>query len=195
MKTLSEDLAAQKDCFVQRTTDLAIMHQRTLQYLSTHQALTKKEVLQAIGEVSIKQDTAVSQVRVKTERSRWRAIRDTLLFPGIRERQESIEPSYRQTFEWVFQPDMAQGKDLEWHSFKDWAQGGDDLYWISGRAASGKSTFMAFLNEDDRTGKLLSLWAGATPLITASFFLLGRRDTSAKESRWSPPSLTVRMSL
>lgn len=46
----------------------------------------------------------------------------------------------------------------------------DAIYWITGKAGSGKSTLMRFISEDPRTTKHLRLWAKGDPLVIGSFF-------------------------
>lgn len=47
---------------------------------------------------------------------------------------------------------------------------GTGLYWITGKAGSGKSTLMKFLYNDPRTSEHLRSWASPLPLVTAAFF-------------------------
>lgn len=45
--------------------------------------------------------------------------------------------------------------------FSTWLQSGSGIYWICGKAGSGKSTLMKYLTKNDRTRHLLSTWADA----------------------------------
>lgn len=45
-----------------------------------------------------------------------------------------------------------------------------DLYWITGKPGSGKSTLMKFLYENPRTWQCLRSWHRRQPLVTAGFF-------------------------
>jgi hypothetical protein len=44
------------------------------------------------------------------------------------------------------------------------------LYWITGKAGSGKSKLIRFLVDHQETRTSLQAWAGGTRLITVSFF-------------------------
>ncbi|KAH7166528.1 hypothetical protein EDB81DRAFT_853152 [Dactylonectria macrodidyma] len=89
-------------------------------------------------------------------------------FNEIRAREDDIADAYRKTFEWIFyDPKVEQNN---WSSFIDWLQSDSSLYWITGKAGSGKSTLMKYIYHDPRTLRLLSTWASDTNLVTAGFF-------------------------
>lgn len=67
-------------------------------------------------------------------------------FSEIRSREERVADAYTRTFEWIFQgSDDCPG---QWSNFVDWLQSGDRLYWITGKAGSGKSTLMKYILHD-----------------------------------------------
>ncbi|KAL6401884.1 hypothetical protein AUP68_14340 [Ilyonectria robusta] len=93
---------------------------------------------------------------------------DCMRFSEIKDREDNIADAYRKTFEWIFHdPEVGQ---TTWSSFTDWLQSDSSLYWITGKAGSGKSTLMKYLYRDPRTVRLLSTWASAANLVTAGFF-------------------------
>jgi hypothetical protein len=49
-------------------------------------------------------------------------------------------------------------------------QKGEKIFWISGRPGSGKSTFMKFLHNDDRTSRFLRGWRRTSEHVEANFF-------------------------
>ncbi|KAF2670814.1 hypothetical protein BT63DRAFT_468603 [Microthyrium microscopicum] len=59
-----------------------------------------------------------------------------------------VENAHEGTFEWVF-------TNSETH-FTNWLHGVDGLFWIEGKAGSGKSTLMKFLYDDPRTRRGLT---------------------------------------
>ncbi|KAL7815736.1 hypothetical protein V8C26DRAFT_103026 [Trichoderma gracile] len=82
--------------------------------------------------------------------------------PERDERLEQIEDNAGCSFEWVFEnPSIG---------LTSWLQKGDGLYWVSGRPASGKSTFMKFLHRDGRTSQLLRGWYSRAEQVNANFF-------------------------
>ena len=92
----------------------------------------------------------------------------SLLYTTINDRHEAIAAAHARTFQWIFKDPKLYGKP--WDSFIHWLRSESDIYWINGKAASGKSTLMKFLCAHPETHKHLALWAHTTPLICAHFF-------------------------
>ncbi|KAK3293183.1 uncharacterized protein B0H64DRAFT_476757 [Chaetomium fimeti] len=86
----------------------------------------------------------------------------SLYFPQIREREFAIPDAHRTTFDWIF--------DSRTTNFSSWLRSHGGMFWISGKAGSGKSTLMKFLLSRQRTDSLLRDWAGQKQLIMASHF-------------------------
>lgn len=86
----------------------------------------------------------------------------SLCAPERDERLEQIDDSAGCSFEWVFEKPAI--------GLSNWLQKGDGLYWVSGRPASGKSTFMKFLHNDKRTSELLRGWYSRSEHVNANFF-------------------------
>jgi NACHT domain len=51
-----------------------------------------------------------------------------------------------------------------------WLEKEESLYWITGKAGSGKSTLMKFLQRDPRTAESLRKWAGTDQLVIGWFY-------------------------
>lgn len=98
------------------------------------------------------------------EEQQWRS----LWFPVIDDREEQIARAELKTFDWILEP--PQSNQRKWDSFIDWLKGGESIYWINGKAGSGKSTLMKYLKNHAQVDNTLKSWAGDTPLIIASFF-------------------------
>ncbi|KXX72930.1 Vegetative incompatibility protein HET-E-1 [Madurella mycetomatis] len=98
-----------------------------------------------------------------------RAILNSLKFPVMLDREEDISVAEKRTFGWIFEDPKPD--DLPWSNFRAWLRGDDPLYWITGKAGSGKSTLMKYIFCHPRTRREISLWAtSAQPLIIAGFF-------------------------
>lgn len=91
-------------------------------------------------------------------------ILESLTLREMRMRHTEIHDAYNDTFSWIFD-------DRQTH-FKTWLQDGGGIFWISGKAGSGKSTLMKFLSDHAQTGEILKVWAAAkaTRLVNASFY-------------------------
>ncbi|KAF4502970.1 small s protein [Fusarium agapanthi] len=68
---------------------------------------------------------------------------------------------------------------LQWDDLNTWLQSASGLYWLSGKAGSGKSTLM----KHDKTHALLETWANGSELIFARFFFyaLGKSEQNVTE--------------
>jgi hypothetical protein len=127
-----------------------------------------------------------------------RRLLKALAFPEINERRNMIEGrvnDFGDTYKWIF--DEAQDdnlsevassevsqdeiepttqKSLPAHSFVDWLRGGKDLFWISGKPGSGKSTLMDYIYHKIQPGatgsSMLEDWAGShcVAILTFWFF-------------------------
>ena len=87
----------------------------------------------------------------------------------MRTRHSKIAETQAKTFEWIFDPASSSG-DLATTKFKEWLEYGDGIFWISGKAGSGKSTLMEFIAGDGRTYRSLQIWAGEKRLVIVSFY-------------------------
>ncbi|KAE8313474.1 hypothetical protein BDV41DRAFT_536651 [Aspergillus transmontanensis] len=99
----------------------------------------------------------------------------TLHFPKIRDRHARIARAHEKTFTWVFGTRTNETAHTSHSpSILNWLRGEtDSIYWVSGKPASGKSTFMKYLLAHPQTRENLKLWAGSEKLVIASHFFWG----------------------
>ncbi|KAK7712124.1 hypothetical protein SLS63_012493 [Diaporthe eres] len=109
--------------------------------------------------------------------SKESSLRDQLIqdlhFREMNYREAVISEAYRDTFKWIL-----EDSDPKKTGFTAWLQSDSNLYWISGKAGSGKSTLMRFIetyefNVDDQTSRCiryLEKWADGRSLVVASFY-------------------------
>lgn len=83
--------------------------------------------------------------------------------------------AFHGTYEWIFSDDST--------SFPRWARSSEKVFWINGKAGSGKSTLMRFLSEHDCTKRLLNAWAEDSEIIIASFFFWNASVTALPKSQ------------
>ncbi|KAJ3466958.1 hypothetical protein MRS44_004522 [Fusarium solani] len=104
-----------------------------------------------------------------------------LWFRRIEDRRETVSGAHAGTFSWALNPpDQAQ----EWNNLCDWLRKENSgLYWLAGKAGSGKSTLMKYLHGHSRTQKLLKEWAAASDLTLIDFFFyqLGMPEQKSQE--------------
>ena len=89
----------------------------------------------------------------------------SLTYDDMNARKSRVTESHEKTFHWIFDDTTVRA----WGSFPEWLKSGERIYWISGKAGSGKSTLMKFLIHDVRTKDTLSEWAPDATII--SFFI------------------------
>jgi hypothetical protein len=108
-------------------------------------------------------------------------ILQSLRFPTMNDRYETIKAVHTKTFEWIFR--KFESNDKPWDDFSDWVQHGEGIYWISGKAGSGKSTLMRYIQDNPRLRTLLRTWtAQDNDLVVAKFFfwISGVSDQSSQ---------------
>jgi hypothetical protein len=91
-----------------------------------------------------------------------------LRFAEMTDRQVRIAEAYEKTFEWIFREPASTGSP--WTDFTQWLELGSSLYWITGKAGSGKSTLIKYVYQDSRTFEYLKKWAAGVSLVTAAYF-------------------------
>ncbi|KAI7781467.1 hypothetical protein LA080_014643 [Diaporthe eres] len=74
-------------------------------------------------------------------------------------RYQDIPAASRDTFEWIYES-----------TFVDWLQNGEGVFWITGKAGSGKSTLMKYIAHHETTRRCLDKWADPKQAIIASHY-------------------------
>ncbi|KAI0859053.1 hypothetical protein F4860DRAFT_484357 [Xylaria cubensis] len=99
---------------------------------------------------------------------------ESLFFPEIYLRRGEIKEPAPNTLKWLFES-YAESSDGDrsqqrWSNFRQWLREDTSMYWISGKAGSGKSTLMAHIVNDERTLHDLDIWRQGHELKVLSFF-------------------------
>ncbi|KAF8851474.1 hypothetical protein BDZ45DRAFT_750667 [Acephala macrosclerotiorum] len=106
-----------------------------------------------------------------------------LRFPGMSDRKARIASAHTKTFELIYRDPEEESQP--WGNFVKWFESDENLYWITGKPGSGKSTLMKYISKDPRTWHHLNAWTRGMPLITAGFFFWN----SGSEMRMSSTGL------
>ncbi|KAH9216706.1 hypothetical protein DL95DRAFT_460042 [Leptodontidium sp. 2 PMI_412] len=93
---------------------------------------------------------------------------NSLRYPQMRDRYEEISEAHAQTFKWILEDSESQTRT--WSNFSNWLQNGTGIYWVNGKAGSGKSTLMRYIVDHQETRRLLKFWSANVDLHTAAFF-------------------------
>jgi hypothetical protein len=100
-------------------------------------------------------------------------------FTSMEDRHARIAEAHIKTFNWIFDSHLLPSNDIRKRiKLNVWLQAKGGIFWVSGKAGSGKSTLMKWLYDDPRTAQNLRVWAQGSNLATkvadlviASFYL------------------------
>ncbi|CEI60223.1 unnamed protein product [Fusarium venenatum] len=116
---------------------------------------------------------SITESRVGTELD----IIQSLYFDMRDHRHTAIPEAHQQTFQWVFTPPGHQTecknktKQEAEAKLLHWLEHGDSIFWVTGKPGSGKSTFMKFIANHDKTKEVLSRWSHPDrPIISSCYF-------------------------
>ena len=98
------------------------------------------------------------------------AVIESLRFQTIVEREKNIKEAHPATFEWLFDDGNTSVASNIPNTFLPWLTNQGGIYWVSGKAGSGKSTLMKFLCSHKKTSTTLRTWAAGKQLLSASYF-------------------------
>jgi hypothetical protein len=118
-----------------------------------------QEVLDSITQQRI----TVTQVEDITKH-----VQDRLFFHRQDDRFDDITEAHRTSFQWTLTKPGA--KTTSRPNLLQWLREDNGVYWISGKAGSGKSTLMKYLHQDSRTMDALNAWAGDDGLLVITFY-------------------------
>ncbi|OQU94913.1 NACHT domain-containing protein [Cladophialophora immunda] len=96
------------------------------------------------------------------------AILSSFEYADMDYRYEAIPDAHAKTFRWILED--KDNEDIPWDNFLQWARSDNSLYWICGKAASGKSTLVKFLLQQEVVNHSLNQWTTCRKLIKADFF-------------------------
>ena len=114
-------------------------------------------------------DVVKGPAATRHERNCEKRIVNQLWFRSMNDRPDRIDCPYPETFEWPLDPPpWVSG----WSDLPSWLREGSGVYWISGKAAAGKSTLMKHILNHPRSRQYLNEWANGVNLTIASFFFL-----------------------
>ena len=173
--------------FIQKTSEFQSLDEKIQLLISSlSQGMQSFEALRiAIQSEGGKTRDHISAEFQKNTRQReldeYRAqVLKSLWYAEIHTREESIADAHKTTFEWIFDD---SGKGVRpWHNFVQWLESGSGIYWIQGKAGSGKSTLVSLLFQDERTKSSLQKWSGSHDLSVPRFFFWSGGTTMQKST-------------
>lgn len=127
-----------------------------------------EDVYNRVGEAETRNAALITESRdTILKSSKWthdkrRYIIESLRFPEMHLRRDAIPEAYANTFSWLF---------TEHSPFRSWLTNSKQIFWITGKAGSGKSTAMKYIAGRARTKELLAVWAGSRKLVIAQNYM------------------------
>lgn len=136
-----------------------------------------KELIQ--NELGEQFNSKIQQYEKRQEEKEYRTqLVDSLWFAEILSREETIAEAHSETFQWIF--DKSGRAVRPWDNFSAWLENGEGIYWVNGKAGSGKSTLMSFLCQDERTIQALEVWSETKVLLMPKFYFWSSGTTMQK---------------
>ena len=122
--------------------------------------------------------------RLHIDDRRYEEILTSLFYPDISSRQEQVDSQFdgiENSYDWIFDGPKTrrlrryeqidhQKRAGRWDDFGHWLKSGYGVYWINGKAGSGKSTLMNHICSHSRRLELLGEWCTNRRLLTPTFF-------------------------
>lgn len=93
-------------------------------------------------------------------------------------RECNVKDAQLHTFEWIY--DDVSSTSGSRTRFVEWMESANGIYWIAGKAGSGKSTLVKYTYHHQCTEKTLKRWAGSSKLVCASHFFWGSGNEMQK---------------
>lgn len=163
-------------------------HQQTQLQNQEHQR-TRQTVQEETAKISNKMQSMYASAQDQKARDK---LLNSLFFPDMNARKNQISAAHPDTFEWLFKQNstdpnsVASSDEIEVsdphnsdpsgiselrNSFHDWLKHGQQVYWISGKPGSGKSTLMSFIAEHELTREYLEDWNRSKDLVLLESYL------------------------
>lgn len=99
-------------------------------------------------------------------------------YDSMFDREAGVTEAHPDTLKWIFRDTC--GQTHTWDSFSQWLESDDQIYWITGKMGSGKSTLMKYISQrlpasseagiERRCTPHLLRWAQDRPLFIATFY-------------------------
>ncbi|KAK3674637.1 hypothetical protein LTR78_005359 [Recurvomyces mirabilis] len=153
----------------------------TAQHIETQSTRNLNATQEARLALEHRHDRTDSLLLTAREEKQAATIIESLAYPEREYRKQQIESANDSTLEWVFDKSDTRDCDLA-----AWLETGNGIYWITGKPGSGKSTFMKFLAEDEKTEALLECWSKDHPCTIISHYLwvAGTKLQHSYEGMW-----------
>jgi hypothetical protein len=158
--------------------ELKQMHEATNDQISSFQKTSSaahKTTHKTLVDLKTTSEASVKAIKDIDSSMKNQAFLRSLEFPEMFSRHRHIDQPAPGTFEWIFMrssgPVRSDPRILEFQGrFDKWLRSSEPVFWVNGKAGSGKSSLMSFIESHENTNDLLKIWAGKRELYVLSFF-------------------------
>ncbi|KAK8133613.1 hypothetical protein PG984_005625 [Apiospora sp. TS-2023a] len=127
----------------------------------------KEHVTAAVNQVQAAQEARLLE---HNQAERRQKLLRSLKYNGMNERRNDHHMHHPSTLQTIWDDDL----DTElWQPFRDWLTSEDQVFWVSGRPGSGKTTLMKFLVSQPQTLDRLRAWNRNVMIVSHFIWLLG----------------------
>ncbi|KAL6915466.1 hypothetical protein FSST1_006961 [Fusarium sambucinum] len=119
------------------------------------------------------------------DEERYNGFLKSFTYDRMNDRKNSIQQRHCDTFEWVYKNEECRNcydacRRTEKPGLVNWLENDvDSLYWINGKPGSGKSFFMKFIENDERTKTTLQKWKPQCRIISHYLWKPGGNDQNS----------------
>lgn len=155
-------------------------------------SISSEATIQAIGGIQKRLNGLILEAEVQIDQARRERLLHSLKFPGLNERRNQVSEAYENTFQWIFMGDagpsqedttgfgledvdLADPSGASWDIFSNWLRSTAQIYWISGKPASGKTTLVKYVLNHPKTDAYLNIWSPRTLKISHFFWRPGNK--------------------
>jgi hypothetical protein len=145
---------------IDRDSKLAAINTHVKSIQHSNSMLPTKRDLEDVGYAIKSSISAISNVSKEVK------ILRSLSFRSMEDWRAKIVEAHSTTFEWVFKSHMLPSSDARSRiGLGRWLRSSEGIFWVSGKAGSGKSTFIKWLYNEPRTLAELQKWAKGAELV------------------------------
>ena len=155
-----------------KLTTLSVLKKLDDAHRTDTRSLQDREKQDGIRDVQLSQlSSNLEELKEMVQRSAAEdRILQSLQYQRMESREEKITDAHAQTFEWIFDSHVFESRLPSKDNFVEWLTSGNGIFWVTGKAGSGKSTLMKYLSHHKSATSALQQWADEKELITAAFY-------------------------
>ncbi|XWW94507.1 hypothetical protein V2A60_002450 [Cordyceps javanica] len=173
---------------IEKVSDAIIQHQQltSVEMKDRFEALN----LETQGYIAHQHQTTLAEA---ARTAQLKALLDSLYFPEIFAREQAIKEAEEMSCSFIFRAVMTSNRDVDESgesAFSTWLAQDEPVFWMTGKAGTGKSVIMKYAFRHEETSKRLLRWAteSATAVSGAHLSDVSMRVVVLRHFFWKPGS-------